>query len=151
VEEGVSRDCGSLPGVHITTKSPHRPYFPLDHRAQAPWPLCRYPVTNLQALTSTESNDAARPKSRRGFALRHSDQSKSGPAACSWEQSEIKGWKEAGKQGNGGWSKSNLEGWSGDRKQCDLEWSLNSCGLEIFSSPGDPTQRNKSFVAALSM
>lgn len=61
------------------------------------WPLSRYPVTNLPALTSTKSNDAARPASRLGFALRHSDQSKSGPAGCSWEQGGKRGWKKAGK------------------------------------------------------
>lgn len=33
------------------------------------WPLCRYPVTNLPILTGTQSNDAARPASRLGFAL----------------------------------------------------------------------------------
>lgn len=58
------------------------------------WPLCRYPVTNLPVLTSTQSNDAARPASRPGFALRHRDQSKSGPAGCSWE----KKWGEKGRE-----------------------------------------------------
>lgn len=85
------------------------------------WPLCRYPVTNLLALTSTQSNDAARPTSKLGFALRDSDQSKSSPAACSWEPGK-EGWKEAGNRGKGGerkgWRESNLEGCSGDREQC---------------------------------
>lgn len=64
------------------------------------WPLCRYPVTNLPVLTSTQSNDAARPTSRMGFALRHRDQSKSGPAGCSWEKGEKRSqeWME-GEQG----------------------------------------------------
>lgn len=76
------------------------------------WPLCRYPVTNLPALTSTQSNDAARPTSRPGFALWHSAQSKSSPAGCSWEQGE----KSRGRMETE--LKSNLEGWSGDRDQC---------------------------------
>lgn len=66
------------------------------------WPLCRYPVSNLP-VTRTQSNDAARPKSRRRFALRHADQSKSSPAGCSWEKKEKgvergmevgEGWRE---------------------------------------------------------
>eukprot|EP00064_Thunnus_orientalis_P014026 superscaffoldBa00002377_g14067 len=63
------------------------------------WPLCRYPVTNLPALTSIQSNDAARPTSRLGFALRHSNQSKSGTAGCSWEQGEKMGGKWQGSRG----------------------------------------------------
>lgn len=62
------------------------------------WPLCRYPVTNLPVLTSTQSNDAARPASRPGFALRHRDQSKSGPAGCSWEK-KMGGKREGGLDG----------------------------------------------------
>lgn len=97
-EEGVSRDCGSHSEPHRTAESPRRPRFPLDHRAQATWPLCGYPVTNLRALTSIQSNDSARPKSRLGdIATRvNLDQL---AVLGNWGGN---GWKAAGKRGNGG-------------------------------------------------
>ncbi|MEQ2200097.1 hypothetical protein XENOCAPTIV_022470 [Xenoophorus captivus] len=89
-----------------------------------------FQVTNLQALTSIQSYDAARPKSRLGFALRHSHQSKSSPAGCSWEHGrKSRGGK---RQGWLGIMESNLEGWSGNREQCGLSWSVNICRLGLF-------------------
>ena len=77
------------------------------------WPLCRYPVTNLLALTSTQSNDAARPTSRLGFALRHSNQSKSGPAGCSWEKGEK--WVERGREVGEGRREERMMGEQGEQ------------------------------------
>lgn len=60
------------------------------------------------------------------------DQSKSGPAACSWEKGETRReeWME-GEQGE------QFRRWSGDREQCGRAWSLNSCGLGRFSLLGE--------------
>lgn len=97
------------------------------------WPLCRYPVTNLLALTSTQSNGAARPASRLGFALRH----RVNPAQLA-ALGKKKGGKRREEWMDGGESReSNLEGWSGDREQCGRAWSLNSCGLGRFSLLGE--------------
>lgn len=63
-----ARIAGQVLG-HTEPQSNHRdPTFHWITGLRPHWPLCRYPVTNLPILTSTQSNDAARPVSRLGFA-----------------------------------------------------------------------------------
>lgn len=90
--------------AHTEPRGHHRdPAFYWITGLRPDWPLCGYPVTNLPALTNTQSNDAGRPTSCPGFAPQHSDQRKSSPAGCSWEQEgKRQGLKEAGKWGEGG-------------------------------------------------
>ncbi|KAK5903845.1 hypothetical protein CgunFtcFv8_007591 [Champsocephalus gunnari] len=109
-------------------------------------PLCRYTLTNLPALTSTQSNSAARTARRLGFALRHSDQSKSGPAGCSREKRVKKEVMDGGKAGRAIWK-------GGQMTESSVVERGHSTAVAREDSLfwGNLTQSNKGFVVMLSV